>query len=142
MSSKYRVHFTSVYSFSLSQYLSPVYVTPLLQPIHHPLYPSRMPVKPPSDPEPHTDNENTTNTMNGEAYEPRQTGEKKEDWIPRPERSLRLDEPKRRLLEDVLKLYGGEPTVERVRRYTRDAVYDDPLSYASDRYVVISLGGG
>ncbi|RPA82319.1 hypothetical protein BJ508DRAFT_318096 [Ascobolus immersus RN42] len=75
-------------------------------------------------------------TLKGEAYETRQTGERKEDWIPNPANSLKLSEPKRKLLEDVLALYCGQPSVERVRRYAPDAVYDDPLSYANDRYQI------
>jgi hypothetical protein len=77
-------------------------------------------------------------TLKGTAFETRQSGERKEDWIPNPEKSLKLSEPRQKLLEDVLGLYCGEPSVERVRRYTPDAVYDDPLSYANDRYVLSS----
>ena len=37
-------------------------------------------------------------------------------------------------MDDIIALYGCEPTVERVKRYTADCVYDDQFVYANDRY--------
>ena len=36
--------------------------------------------------------------------------------------------------DDIIALYSCEPTVERVKRYTPDCVYDDQFVYANDRY--------
>ena len=38
------------------------------------------------------------------------------------------------MVDDILALYGCEPTIERVKRYTPDCVYDDQFVYANDRY--------
>jgi hypothetical protein len=34
----------------------------------------------------------------------------------------------------IIALYSCQPTVERVKRYTPDCVYDDQFVYANDRY--------
>lgn len=36
--------------------------------------------------------------------------------------------------DDIIALYSCEPTVDRVKRYTPDCVYDDQFVYANDRY--------
>lgn len=69
----------------------------------------------------------------GENYEPRQTATSP-DYTPDPSKSLPLDPPRQRLVDDILALYSCQPTVERVRRYTADCVYDDQFVYANDRY--------
>jgi len=57
-----------------------------------------------------------------------------DDAHPDPSKSLPLSPARQRLLDDILALYGCEPTVERVKRYTPDCVYDDQFVYANDRY--------
>ncbi|KAI9675635.1 MAG: hypothetical protein M1817_001002 [Caeruleum heppii] len=69
----------------------------------------------------------------GENFEPRQTTTT-EDMTPDPSKSLPLSPARQALLDDILALYGCEPTVERVKRYTPDCVYDDQFVYANDRY--------
>lgn len=69
----------------------------------------------------------------GEAFEVRQTSTS-EDWTPHPSSSLPLNPARQRLLDDIIALYSCEPTIERVRRYTPDCVYDDQFVYANDRY--------
>lgn len=69
----------------------------------------------------------------GENFEVRQTSST-EDYTPDPSKSLPLNKARQALVDDVLALYGCEPTVERVKRYTPDCVYDDQFVYANDRY--------
>jgi len=52
-------------------------------------------------------------------------------------RSLPLDKARQALLDDIIALYSCEPTIERVKRYTPDCVYDDQFVYANDRYCVL-----
>ncbi|KAL8949617.1 MAG: hypothetical protein Q9183_007589, partial [Haloplaca sp. 2 TL-2023] len=69
----------------------------------------------------------------GEQFEVRQT-HPVEDYTPDPSKSLKLSPARQALVDDILALYSCEPTVERVKRYTRDCVYDDQFVYANDRY--------
>ncbi|KAL9628438.1 MAG: hypothetical protein Q9164_007277 [Protoblastenia rupestris] len=69
----------------------------------------------------------------GENFEIRQT-HPSEDYTPDPSKSLPLSPARQRLVDDILALYSCEPTIERVKRYTPDCVYDDQFVYANDRY--------
>lgn len=79
----------------------------------------------------------TTNTSTsskpGEHFEPRQTATD-QDYTPDPAKSLPLTPARQALVDDIIALYSCEPTVERVRRYSPDCVYDDQFVYANDRY--------
>ncbi|KAI4154051.1 MAG: hypothetical protein LQ340_001925 [Diploschistes diacapsis] len=72
-------------------------------------------------------------SLPGENFEPRQTLPQA-DVKPDPSKSLPVSAARQRLLDDIIALYSCEPTVERVRRYTADCVYDDQFVYANDRY--------
>ncbi|ORY13373.1 hypothetical protein BCR34DRAFT_535606 [Clohesyomyces aquaticus] len=69
----------------------------------------------------------------GENFEPRQTATS-EDYTPDPSKSIKLSGPKQALVDDIIALYSCEPTIQRVKRYTADCVYDDQFVYANDRY--------
>ncbi|KAL9124539.1 MAG: hypothetical protein Q9217_006141 [Psora testacea] len=69
----------------------------------------------------------------GENFEPRQT-HLSEDYTPDPSKSLPLSPARQRLVDDIIALYSCQPTIERVKRYTPDCVYDDQFVYANDRY--------
>lgn len=69
----------------------------------------------------------------GEQFEVRQT-HPVEDYTPDPSKSLKLSPARQRLVDDIIALYSCEPTIERVKRYTPDCVYDDQFVYANDRY--------
>lgn len=74
-----------------------------------------------------------SSSLPGEEFEVRQvhpTG----DYHPDPSKSLPLNPARQRLVDDIIALYSCEPTVERVKRYTPDCVYDDQFVYANDRY--------
>lgn len=72
-------------------------------------------------------------SLPGEHFEIRQTAPD-EDYTPDASKSLPLSPARQRLLDDVIALYSCQPTVERVRRYAPDCVYDDQFVYANDRY--------
>lgn len=69
----------------------------------------------------------------GEQFEPRQT-HPTGDYKPDPSKSLPLSPARQALIDDIIALYSCEPTIERVKRYTPDCVYDDQFVYANDRY--------
>ncbi|MCJ1229066.1 hypothetical protein MMC12_005730 [Toensbergia leucococca] len=69
----------------------------------------------------------------GEHYEIRQTSST-DDYTPDPSKSLPLSPARQALVDDIIALYSCEPTIERVKRYTPDCVYDDQFVYANDRY--------
>jgi len=75
----------------------------------------------------------TDPSLPGEHFEARQTA-KSEDYTPDPKKSLPLSPARQALVDDIIALYGCEPTVKRVERYTPDCVYDDQFVYANDRY--------
>jgi len=74
-----------------------------------------------------------THSTPGEQFEPRQT-HPTGDYTPDPSKSLPLSRPRQALIEDIMALYNMKPTIERVKRYTPDCVYDDQFVYANDRY--------
>ena len=69
----------------------------------------------------------------GENFEPRQT-HPSEDYTPDPSKSIPLPPNRQALVNDIIDLYSCKPTVEKVKRYTPDCVYDDQFVYANDRY--------
>ncbi|KIJ60511.1 hypothetical protein HYDPIDRAFT_98542 [Hydnomerulius pinastri MD-312] len=72
-------------------------------------------------------------TKPGEQFEPRQTSTT-DDFHPDPSKSIKLSPARQRLIDDIVALYSCQPTVERVKRYTPDCVYDDQFVYADNRY--------
>lgn len=76
---------------------------------------------------------NLSSSSPGEQFEPRQTSAS-EDYTPDPSKSIPVSAARQRLLDDIIALYSCEPTIERVKRYTPDCVYDDQFVYANDRY--------
>jgi hypothetical protein len=81
----------------------------------------------------HTNFPDLTSNTPGEQFEVRQTSSSP-DYKPDPSKSLPLSPARQRLIDDVIALYSCQPTIERVRRYTPDCVYDDQFVYANDRY--------
>jgi hypothetical protein len=69
----------------------------------------------------------------GENFEVRQTSSS-DDWHPNPSKSIKLPPNRQALMDDIIALYSCQPTVERVKRYSPDCVYDDQFVYANDRY--------
>lgn len=75
----------------------------------------------------------TDASLPGEYFEVRQT-HPTGDYKPDPSKSLPLSTARQALLDDIIALYEMKPTVERVKRYTPDCVYNDQFVYANDRY--------
>jgi hypothetical protein len=71
----------------------------------------------------HTQSKMSTKTAPGEQFEVRQTSAT-DDWHPDPSKSLPLSKERQALIDDIIALYSCQPTVERVKRYTPDCVYD------------------
>ena len=82
---------------------------------------------------PSIDNASIPASAPGENFEPRQT-HPTEDYQPDPSKSIPLSPARQALIDDILELYCCRPTIERVKRYTPDCVYDDQFVYANDRY--------
>ncbi|KAI0471020.1 hypothetical protein GGR56DRAFT_678298 [Xylariaceae sp. FL0804] len=72
-------------------------------------------------------------SLPGERFEVRQT-HPSGDYAPDPSKSFPLSPQRQALVDDVVALYEMKPTVERVKRYTPDCVYNDQFVYANDRY--------
>ncbi|KAK3179784.1 hypothetical protein K4F52_008862 [Lecanicillium sp. MT-2017a] len=77
----------------------------------------------------------STSAARGEQFEPRQTFTSS-DFTPNKDKSLPLSPQRQALLDDILALYSCQPSIARVKRYTPDAVYDDPFGYANNRYKI------
>ncbi|OAA37493.1 hypothetical protein ISF_09918 [Cordyceps fumosorosea ARSEF 2679] len=77
----------------------------------------------------------STKIAPGEAFEPRQTYNTS-DFTPVKDKSIPLSPKRQALLDDVVALYSCRPSIERVKRYTPDAVYDDQFGYANNRYKI------
>lgn len=75
----------------------------------------------------------TDASLPGEYFEVRQT-HPTGDYKPDPTKSLPLSPARQSLLNDIIALYEMKPTVDRVKRYTPDCVYNDQFVYANDRY--------
>ena len=75
----------------------------------------------------------TDASLPGEYFEVRQT-HPTGDYKPDPTESLPLSPARQSLLDDIIALYEMKPTVDRVKRYTPDCVYNDQFVYANDRY--------
>ncbi|KAJ6786478.1 hypothetical protein PWT90_06516 [Aphanocladium album] len=77
----------------------------------------------------------TNNNAPGEQFEHRQKYDTS-DFTPDRSKSLPLSPARQALVDDIIGLYSCQPTVERVKRYTPDAVYDDQFAYANNRWKI------
>ena len=74
-------------------------------------------------------------TAPGSEFEPRQTSSSS-DYTPDASKSLSLTPQRQALLDDIIALYSCQPTIERIKRYSPDCVYDDQFGYADNRFKV------
>lgn len=81
----------------------------------------------------HSEFSEPSSSTPGEQFEVRQTSSS-EDYSPDPLKSLPLSPARQSLIDDIIALYSCKPTIERVKRYTSDCVYDDQFVYTNDRY--------
>ena len=77
----------------------------------------------------------TSSNAPGAQFEHRQTYDSS-DFTPNKSKSLPLSPARQALVDDILALYSCHPTVERIKRYTPDAVYDDQFGYCDNRYKI------
>ncbi len=56
------------------------------------------------------------------------------DYSSEPAKPLPISPAHKALIHDIIALYEMKPTVERVKRYAFDCVYNDQFVYANDRY--------
>ncbi|KAG6013183.1 hypothetical protein E4U43_007445 [Claviceps pusilla] len=78
----------------------------------------------------------TSNTTPASGPDKQKTPSSASDFTPNPSASLRLPPPRQALLDDIIALYSCQPTVDRIKRYTPDCIYDDPFGYADNRYKI------
>ncbi|KAK0643730.1 hypothetical protein B0T16DRAFT_459842 [Cercophora newfieldiana] len=74
-------------------------------------------------------------SLPGEHFEIRQT-HPTGDYTPNPAKSLPISPARQALMDDIIALYEMKPTIERVKRYMPDCVYNDQFVYANDRYKI------
>ncbi|TQS36092.1 hypothetical protein Golomagni_03465, partial [Golovinomyces magnicellulatus] len=77
----------------------------------------------------------TSSSAPAKDFEPRQSFESG-DWTPSPAKSLPLSPQRQALVDDIIALYNCKPTIERVKRYSPDCIYDDQFGYADNRFKV------
>ncbi|KAK1984900.1 hypothetical protein LZ30DRAFT_747583 [Colletotrichum cereale] len=77
----------------------------------------------------------------GEEFEVRQTSTS-EDYHPDPSKSIALSPARQALIDDIVALYSMEPTIDRVKRYTSDCVYDDQFWFALPKLFKASKNEG
>ena len=82
----------------------------------------------PSDAQLPPSNLPTDPSLPGEHFEVRQT-HPTGDYKPDPSKSLPLSPARQRLIDDIIALYSCKPTVERVKRYSADCLYNDQFVY-------------
>jgi hypothetical protein len=58
------------------------------------------------------------------------------DYEPHPERSIRIEPERQKVLQSICNLYSGSASEEDMQVYAEKAVYDDPWSYCDTRYKI------
>ncbi|KAK5162448.1 hypothetical protein LTR04_003722 [Oleoguttula sp. CCFEE 6159] len=58
------------------------------------------------------------------------------DYEPHPEKSIKLEPERERIVQSICRLYSGSASEEDMQVYAEDAVYDDPWSYCDTRYKI------
>lgn len=58
------------------------------------------------------------------------------DYEPYPERSVKIDADREKVLKSICNLYSGSASEEDMQVYAEKAVYDDPWSYCDTRYKI------
>ncbi|KAF2143389.1 uncharacterized protein K452DRAFT_247919 [Aplosporella prunicola CBS 121167] len=85
-----------------------------------------------SDNPEHQDQTAASSSKTGEHAEHLQTSPS-EGYTPDLAKSVPLEPNRQSLIEDIIALYSCQPTVQRVKRYNFDCVYDDHFIHISDR---------
>merc|ERR1711981_80651 len=68
--------------------------------------------------------------------DPSQNSSSGVDYEPHPEKSVKLEPERERIVRSICNLYSGSASEEDMDVYAEEAVYDDPWSYCDTRYKV------
>ncbi|KAK4934246.1 hypothetical protein LTR28_010767, partial [Elasticomyces elasticus] len=58
------------------------------------------------------------------------------DYEPHPEKSIKLEPERQKIVDSICRLYSGSASEEDMQVYAEKSIYDDPLSYCDTRYKI------
>lgn len=58
------------------------------------------------------------------------------DYEPHPEKSIKLEPEREKIVQSICNLYSGSASKEDMMVYAEEAIYDDPWSYCDTRYKI------
>jgi hypothetical protein len=58
------------------------------------------------------------------------------DYEPHPEKSIKLEPEREKIVRSICNLYSGSASEDDMQVYATEAVYDDPWSYCDTRYKI------
>jgi hypothetical protein len=68
--------------------------------------------------------------------DPSQNSSSGVDYEPHPEKSIKLEEEREKIVQSICNLYSGSASEEDMMVYAKEAIYDDPWSYCDTRYKI------
>jgi hypothetical protein len=58
------------------------------------------------------------------------------DYEPHPEKSIKLEPAREKIVQSICDLYSGSASEDDMQVYAKEAIYDDPWSYCDTRYKI------
>ncbi|KAH0335678.1 hypothetical protein KCU81_g8913, partial [Aureobasidium melanogenum] len=74
--------------------------------------------------------------LTGNKEDPSQNASSGVDYEPHPEKSIKLEPEREKIVKSICALYSGGASEELMQVYSDKAVYDDPWSYCDTRYKI------
>ncbi|KAG9951126.1 hypothetical protein KCU85_g3052, partial [Aureobasidium melanogenum] len=74
--------------------------------------------------------------LTGNKEDPSQNASTGVDYEPYPEKSIKLEPEREKIVKSICALYSGGASEELMQVYSDKAVYDDPWSYCDTRYKI------
>ncbi|KAK6004643.1 hypothetical protein QM012_008505 [Aureobasidium pullulans] len=74
--------------------------------------------------------------LTGNKEDPSQNASTGVDYEPHPEKSIKLEPEREKIVKSICALYSGGASEELMQVYSDEAVYDDPWSYCDTRYKI------
>ncbi|KAI4740773.1 hypothetical protein E4T50_08806 [Aureobasidium sp. EXF-12298] len=74
--------------------------------------------------------------LTGNKEDPSQNASTGVDYEPHPEKSIKLEPEREKIVQSICALYSGGANEELMQVYAEKAVYDDPWSYCDTRYKI------
>ncbi|KAG9524768.1 hypothetical protein KCV07_g1776, partial [Aureobasidium melanogenum] len=74
--------------------------------------------------------------LTGNKEDPSQNASTGVDYEPHPEKSIKLEPEREKIVKSICALYSGGASEELMQVYSDKAVYDDPWSYCDTRYKI------